>query len=59
MINAINKDKAKEWENTEVINDPLTDLLRTRAKALIQQAVEAELQSFLVTILRSLIWRAV
>ena len=43
----MNKDKAKEWGNTEAINDPLTDLLRTGAKALIQQAVEAELQAFL------------
>ena len=47
MRDATNKDKAKEWGNTEAINDPLTDLLRTGAKALIQQAVEAELQAFL------------
>ncbi|MDO8937971.1 MAG: transposase, partial [Methylicorpusculum sp.] len=43
----MNKDKAKEWGNTEAINDPLTELLRSGAKALIQQAVEAELQAFL------------
>ncbi|MDP2177290.1 MAG: transposase, partial [Methylicorpusculum sp.] len=43
----MNKDKAKEWGNTEAINDPLTELLRSGAKALIQQAVEAELHAFL------------
>jgi putative transposase len=47
MRNAMNKEKTKEWGNTEAINDPLTDLLRTGAKALIQQAVEAESQAFL------------
>ena len=43
----MNKDTAKEWESASAINDPLTDLLKAGAKALIQQAVEAELQAFL------------
>ena len=43
----MNKDNAKEWENASAINDPLTDLLRTGARALIQQAVEAELYASL------------
>jgi len=43
----MNKDNAKEWDSASVINDPLTDLLKTGAKALIQQAVEAELHAFL------------
>jgi putative transposase len=43
----MNKDNAKDWGSASAINDPLTDLLRSGAKALIQQAVEAELQAFL------------
>lgn len=43
----MNKDNTKEWENTSAINDPLTDLLRTGARDLIQQAVEAELHALL------------
>jgi len=43
----MNKDNAKDWNNASGINDPLTDLLKTGARALIQQAVEAELQAFL------------
>lgn len=43
----MNKDNAKEWDSASVINDPLADLLKTGAKALIQQAVEAELHAFL------------
>lgn len=38
----MNKDTAKEWDSASAINDPLTDLLKAGAKALIQQAVEAE-----------------
>lgn len=41
----MNKDK--EWDSASVINDPLTELLKTGARALIQQAVEAELHAFL------------
>lgn len=43
----MNKDKAKNGEWVGSIDDPLTDLLRSGARALIQQAVEAELQAFL------------
>lgn len=43
----MNKDNAKDWNNASAINDPLTDLLKTGARALIQQAVEAELQTFI------------
>jgi len=43
----MSKDKAKNGEWIETINDPLTDLLRNGARALIQQAIEAELQAFL------------
>lgn len=43
----MSKDNAKEWDSASPISDPLTDLLKTGARALIQQAVEAELQAFL------------
>ena len=43
----MNKDNAKDWNNASAINDPLTDLLKTGARALIQQAVEAELHTFM------------
>jgi len=43
----MSKDKAKNVEWVGTINDPLTDLLRSGARALIQQAIEAELQAFL------------
>ena len=43
----MNKDNAREWDSASALNDPLTDLLKTGARALIQQAVEAELQAFL------------
>ena len=43
----MNKDNAKEWDRASALNDPLTDLLKAGAKALIQQAVEAELHAFL------------
>ncbi len=43
----MNQDNAKEWHKASTINDPLTDLLKTGARALIQQAVEAELHAFL------------
>jgi hypothetical protein len=43
----MSKDKAKHGEWVGTINDPLTELLRSGARALIQQAVEAELQAFL------------
>ena len=43
----MSKDKAKHGEWVGAINDPLTDLLRSGARALIQQAIEAELQAFL------------
>ncbi|WP_445366618.1 IS256 family transposase [Methylomonas sp. BW4-1] len=43
----MNKDNAKDWECAGSIKDALTDLLRSGARALIQQAVEAELQAFL------------
>lgn len=43
----MNKDNTKEWDSASAINDPLTDLLKAGAKALIQQAVEAELHAFL------------
>jgi putative transposase len=43
----MHKDKAKHEEWVGTINDPLTDLLRSGARALIQQAIEAELQAFL------------
>jgi putative transposase len=47
MRDAMSKDNAKEWDSARALNDPLTDLLKMGAKALIQQAVEAELQVFL------------
>jgi len=43
----MNKDKAKHGEWVGTIDDPLTDLLRSGARALIQQAIEAELHAFL------------
>jgi putative transposase len=43
----MSKDKAKNGEWVGTINDPLTELLRSGARALIQQAIEAELQAFL------------
>jgi putative transposase len=43
----MSKDKAKHGEWVGTINDPLTELLRSGARALIQQAIEAELQAFL------------
>ena len=47
MRDAVNKDNAKEWDSASAINDPLTDLLKNGARALLQQAVEAELHAFL------------
>ena len=47
MRDAMNKDNAKDRDSASALNDPLTDLLKTGARALIQQAVEAELQPFL------------
>jgi putative transposase len=47
LKDAINKDNAKNWGCAGSIQDSLTDLLRSGARALIQQAVEAELQAFL------------
>lgn len=41
----MNKDNAKQWDSASAINDPLTDLLKLGATALIQQVVEAELQA--------------
>ncbi|MBM3273377.1 IS256 family transposase [Candidatus Kaiserbacteria bacterium] len=43
----MSKDKTKEWDSASTLKDPLTDLLKTGARALIQQAVEAELEIFL------------
>lgn len=43
----MNQDNAKDWGCAGSIQDNLTDLLRSGARALIQQAVEAELQVFL------------
>jgi putative transposase len=43
----MSQDKAKHEEWVGTINDPLTDLLKSGARALIQQAIEAELQAFL------------
>lgn len=43
----MNKDNAKDWDSASAIHDPLTDLLKTGARALIQQAIEAELQTFM------------
>lgn len=43
----MSKDNAKEWDSASALNDPLTDLLKTGARAFIQQAVEVELQAFL------------
>lgn len=43
----MNQGNAKQWDSASTINDPLTDLLKSGARALIQQAVEAELQAFL------------
>lgn len=43
----MSKDNAKDGSGVECLHDPLTDLLRSGARALIQQAVEAELQSFM------------
>ncbi|BBL58887.1 hypothetical protein MKFW12EY_25000 [Methylomonas koyamae] len=43
----MNKDNAKDRECAGSIKDALTDLLRSGARALIQQAVEAELQAFM------------
>ncbi len=43
----MSKDKAKHGEWVGAIDAPLTDLLRSGARALIQQAIEAELQAFL------------
>ena len=43
----MNKDNAKERDSASALSDPLTDLLRSGARALIQQAVDAELQAFL------------
>ena len=42
----MNKDNAKDKDSASALNDPLKDLLKT-GRALIQQAVEAELQAFL------------
>ena len=42
MRDAMSKDKAKHGGWVGTINDPLTDLLRSGARALIQQAIEAE-----------------
>lgn len=47
MRDARNKDNAKDRDSASAINDPLTDLLKTGARALIQQSVEAELEAFL------------
>jgi putative transposase len=47
MRDAMIKDNAKDWDSASAINDPLTDLLKTGARALIQQAIEAELQAFM------------
>jgi transposase-like protein len=44
----MNKDNAKDRDNASAsLNDPLTDLLKTGARALIQQAIETELHAFL------------
>ncbi len=39
----MNKDKAKDRHRASALNDPLTDLLKTGDRALIQQAGEAKL----------------
>jgi len=41
------KDNVLEFSGREAISDPLTDLLRSGAQQLINQAVEAELQELL------------
>ena len=43
----MSKDSVVEFRTPETIEDPLTELLRTGAKRLIQQAVEAELAELL------------
>lgn len=43
----MSKDNIKDWGREKTIHDPLTALLKTGAKALIQQAVEVELQAFM------------
>ncbi len=43
----MNQDSTKEWDSATPISDPLTALLKSGTKALIHQAVEAELQAFL------------
>ncbi len=43
----MSKDSVVEFRTPEVIEDPLTELLRQGAKRLIQQAIEAELEEML------------
>jgi transposase-like protein len=43
----MNNDSAKDWGCVGAIDDSLTELLKKGARALIQQAVEEELQAFL------------
>ncbi len=43
----MSKDNVVAFQSPEGIEDPLTELLRTGAKRLIQQAIEAELAELL------------
>ncbi len=43
----MSKDNVVEFRTPEGIEDPLTELLHTGARRLIQQAIEAELQEML------------
>ncbi|HEC05776.1 MAG TPA: IS256 family transposase, partial [Thiolapillus brandeum] len=44
----MSKDNVVAFRSPEGVGDPLTELLRTGAKRLIQQAIEAELSELLV-----------
>ena len=44
----MSKDNVVAFRSPEGVEDPLTELLRTGAKRLIQQAIEAELSELLV-----------
>ena len=44
----MNKNNIIEFENPVNLSDPLTDLLRTGARQLIYEAVEAELEEFMI-----------
>ena len=50
----MNKDNVISFENRELFEDPLTDLIRNGARQLITLGVEAELDEFMASMMASI-----